>query len=267
VMLGLNVILLGALFKLIQKYLKNPKVSNFLLIGASLFMILSYVRIPLYNIYLSALDNDNMVIVLLLNWFVAKNNPIFPFFAFALFGAWIGTMLYHFDFKSMRKKILMVAGIYLVIGVLGYILAPETMLERAIDPTWYFIMVIQIGLFLLMILFAHQVYDRNNHKKNIVSIFLSRYGVAGLTVFFIESVISALLYKFINLFFNFSLDIPGALLYGLFLAILWGLILYLWQKKQYKYGIEWIHSTLSNQFGRSTKLLKLKGEHDDSITT
>ena len=265
VMLGFNVILLALLFKGIRKHLKNKKISNYLLLGATLFMILSYVRIPLYNIYLSALDQDNMVVVLLLNWLVAKNNPILPFFAFALFGAWIATMLYHLDYKSMKIRLLIVAGLYLIIGILGYILAPETMLERAIDPTWYFIMVIQIGLFLLMILLAHHVYDRNNREKNMVSTFLSRFGVAGLTVFFIESVVSALLFKFINLFFDFSLGIPGALLYGLFLGLMWGLILYFWQKKQYKYGIEWMHSSLMSRFGRSTKLLKLKGDHDDSI--
>ncbi len=265
VMLGMNVILLGVLLKLIKKHLNNPKIVNYLLAGATLFMILSYIRIPLYNVYLLALDNNQMGVVLLLNWFVAKNNPILPFFAFALFGAWIGLMIYHLDFKSMKKRVLIVAGAYLIIGILGYILAPETMLERSIDPTWYFIMVIQIGLFLFMILFAYQVYDRNETKKNMVSIFISRFGVAGLTVFFIESVVSALLFKFINLFFNFSLGIPGAMLYGLSLAIIWGFILYFWQKRQYKYGIEWIHSSILNQFGRSSKLQKLKGDLDDSI--
>jgi hypothetical protein len=265
VMLGMNVILLGVLFKLIKKHLKNPKITNYLFIGSTIFMILSYVRIPLYNIYLTALDNNQYGLLLLLNWFVAKNNPILPFFAFALFGAWIGVMIYHLDFKAMKKRMLIVSISYLVIGVIGYILAPETMLERAIDPTWYFIMVIQIGLFTMMILFAYQVYDRKDKKKNLVSIFLSRFGVAGLTVFFIESVVSALLFKFINLFFDFSLGIPGAILYGLFLALLWGVVLYFWQKKQYKYGIEWMHSSLLSRFGSSSKLLKLKGEPDDSI--
>jgi hypothetical protein len=265
VMLGMNVILLGLLFKLIKKHLKNPKITNYLLIGSTIFMILSYVRIPLYNLYITALDNNHYGLLLLLNWFVAKNNPILPFFAFALFGAWIGVMLYHLDFKAMKKRMLIVSISYLVVGVVGYILAPETMLERAIDPTWYFIMVIQIGLFTLMVLFAHQVYDKNDHKKNVVSVFLSRFGVAGLTVFFIESVVSALLFKFINLFFDFSLGIPGAILYGLFLATLWGFLLYFWQKKQYKYGIEWVHSSLLSRFGSSSKLIKLKGELDDSI--
>ncbi|MDO9629750.1 MAG: heparan-alpha-glucosaminide N-acetyltransferase domain-containing protein [Acholeplasmataceae bacterium] len=264
VMLGMNVILLGLLFKFIGRYLKNPKITLYLLLGASFFMVISYIRIPLYNVYLNALDNQNMGLILLLNWFVAKNNPILPFFAFALFGAWVGTMIYHQSFKQMKKNVLIVAGIYLVIGILGYIFAPETMLERAIDPTWYFIMVIQIGLFLIMILFAYQVYDNKDQKKNVISIFLSRFGIAGLSVFFIESVVSALLFKFINLFFDFSLGIPGAILYGLFLALLWGFVLYFWQKKQFKYGIEWIHSSIMNRIGLSTKLLKLKGEHDDS---
>ncbi len=259
VMLGLNVILLGFLFKLIGKHLKNPKISHFLLFGATFFMVLSYIRIPLYNIYLSALDNDKIGLVLILNWFVAKNNPILPFFAFALFGAWIGTMLYHFEYKKMKNQMFIVAGVYLLIGILGYILAPETMLERAIDPTWYFIMVIQIGLFILMILFAHRIYDVNERKKNVISVFLSRFGVAGLSVFFIESMVSALLFKFINLFITFNLGIPGAILYGLFLGIVWGFVLYFWQKKQYRYGIEWIHSSLLNQAGNSSKLLKLKG--------
>ena len=87
--------------------------------------------------------------------------------------------------------------VMIVVGVSGYLLTPETMLERAIDPTWYFIMVIQIGLFLGMILAGLIFFDFNNRKNNPLTRFISRFGVSGLTPFFLEQIISALIF-FIN---------------------------------------------------------------------
>lgn len=257
VMLSLNILLLTGLFRLIKKHIFNPKMSMYMLLGATLFMVISYIRIPLYNVYLEALDDKNYIAMLLLNFFVAKNNPILPFFAFALFGVWFALLIYHQP-KQLSKQVLPVVVIYLVIGILGYILAPETMLERAIDPTWYFIMVIQIGLFLGMMLVAYQLMDRKTYKGNVVSRFISRFGVAGLTPFFFEQIVSALLFFIINLLVTVEFGIPGALLYGLMLALSWGYFLVLWEEKSYRYGLEWAMTRLNPTLSSKKDKLEAK---------
>ena len=258
VMIALNIWLLTLLFHCIKKWIHHPKAALYVLIGATVFMGLSYIRIPLYNVYLEARDTNNYFLWAILNYFVSKNNPIFPFFAFALFGVWVGLLIDRQDHKKMLKWMIPVALAYIFIGVTGYILAPETMLERAIDPTWYFIMVIQIGLFLAMILITYHVFDVKNRKLNPVSKFINRFGIAGLTPFFFEQITSALIFGFITLFIDIKLDIPGAILYGLIHVLLWGFVLKYWSTKGYKYSLEWGFTHLINRISPSSKLETLE---------
>jgi hypothetical protein len=81
VMIGMNILLMGVFFRLHHRLFKKVN-ANFYLISAILFFILSLIRIPLYTIYLDALDSGNWPITLLLNWLVNKNNPVFPIFIF-----------------------------------------------------------------------------------------------------------------------------------------------------------------------------------------
>ena len=138
--------------------------------------------------------------------------------------------------------------------MIGYILTPETMLERAIDPTWYFIMVMQNGLFLIFIELAKRYWSKSHGW---ISQFFGRFGIAGLTPFFIESTVSALIFKVLLAPFNVSLSIPLALLFGFVMAILYGIMLIYWEKKQYKYGIEWAIITCSKRQKESTKMQRM----------
>jgi hypothetical protein len=262
VMLSLNILLLVLYFKVTTKLMYHNGFKNIVLISAVSFLILSYIRIPLYLVYLNAVDQGNYGIMLLLNWFVAKNNPILPFFAFALFGVWIACLIREQNTKQLTRSMLVVGSSALIIGVIGYILAPETMLERAIDPTWYFIMVIQIGLFMMMILGALHVFDFKSRKIGPLSRFISRFGGAGLTPFFFEQIISALIFLIINQIVVVELNIPGAILYGIALATLWGFFLMIWERKQYRYGIEWSIGQIVSKISPSSKAFKLKGQDD-----
>lgn len=261
VMIAFNIWLLALLFKLIKKWINHPRIALYILLFATLFMVLSYIRIPLYNVYLNARDDGNYMVVILLNWLVAKNNPILPFYAFALFGVWVALLLREGSFKSLKRWILPVGLTYLIVGILGYLLTPETMLERAIDPTWYFIMVIQIGLFSLMILGALYLFDFKNIKENVFIRFIKRFGVAGLTPFFFEQILSGLIFITVNLFFTVKLNIPFAILYGIIHVTIWGFILMAWEKKHYKYSIEWILTNTLNRIAPSSKKDALEGSH------
>lgn len=260
VMIGLNIILLALILYGIRKQFNNPKIVPIVLIGATLFMALSYVRIPLYEVYLKARDSQNVIITLLLNWFVNKNNPLLPFFAFGLFGMWIGLLLKHYSIKSIIKWVLPVSLAYLTAGIVGYILTPETMLERAIDPTWYFIMVMQIGLFLLMVLGALLFFDQKTKRTCFITTFIKRFGVAGLTPFFFEQIVSALIFLIIQAIYPIHFNMLITLIYGISLAILWGLWLKLWEKNGYRYGLEWIMGKILSRVSPSSKLEKLQGD-------
>ena len=262
VMIGSNIILVSLAtivgFKLIKS---DSKRSYYFYLLAVAVLLLSIVRIPLYSTYLDARDNGNYFVVLLLNWFVNKNNPILPFYAFGLFGAWVATLLIEGNVKKTRIQVLTSGIVILVIGVIIYVTAEETMLDRLIDYTWYGIMIMQIGLFKLIILLFLKLYkNKESYKEtNILSRFLYRFGIAGLTVFFIEQVFSSLLKEIFRLIDgNLFLELYPSVVIGLVIAFIWGVLLKVWSKYNYKYGVEYFYTVLMNKYGGSEKRNKLE---------
>lgn len=263
VMLGTNVLLMGLVFVGMEKLFKKKVTPTHYLILGLVFFVVSLIRIPLYPIYLDAYESKNWLVLSVLNPLVSKNNPIFPYFSFALIGMWIAMLLAQKDWKRVVKNVLPVGIVLFVVGVVAYLVLPDTMLQRGIDPIWFAIMTAQLGLFQLMILFALWHYDIQNpkYKLSVVSKFIARFGVAGLSIFFIESTFSAMVARIIRTFIpTFSLDIAGSLLFGLSLAVFWGFVLILWEKKNYKYGIEYFIAKTLRKYGKSEKQEKLEGK-------
>lgn len=258
VMIAMNILLVGSLYLLLNKVFKNNKKSGILLILTLVFFALSLVRIPLYNLYLEGRDTMNWSVILPLNWLVNKNNPILPYFSFGLMGMWLSMMIIEKD-KHFNLKTGVVASVLLVVGVTLYIILPDTMLERAIDPIWFAIMMAQLGLFALLILGVLNWFDFKNHKPGLIARFFGRYSKGGLSVFFVESLLSALVMSTLRaLGIAPTLDIVGALVFGFMLTLFWGAVLILWEKKKYRYGLEDIMSRSLNKTAVSEKLKKLE---------
>jgi hypothetical protein len=136
------------------------------------------------------------------------------------------------------------------------------MLQRSIDLKWYAIMTAQLGLFLGMILFALWQHDfrckEDIQHMSFVNAFIYRFGVAGLTVFFLESVVSACVYRVLSLFIpDLHFGLSTSLLYGFALALCWGFVLMLWEKVQFRYGLEYFYCSILDRFGESEKKHKL----------
>ncbi len=273
VMIGLNVILLGlfttCLLRLTLR--RHPLDGNIperlekSYLGAGIiFFMISYGRIPLYDVYIQAMDQGQWSLVIALNWLVNKNNPVMPFFSFALLGGWIGCLLAKNNFRHMASRVVPVGLLLLAIGIAAYINLPDTMLERSIDPKWYSIMTVQLGLFLLLIVLALRILDFGPKsagiRENAAIRFVTRFGIAGLTPFFLESVISEMLFSGIDHFLTISFNIGAALIYGTVLALLWGVVLIAWEKKEYRFSIEYYYGILMKRFGGSEKEFKLKGD-------
>jgi len=273
VMIGLNVILLGlftnCLLRLtLRRHPLDGNISDRLektfFWAGIMFFIISYGRIPLYDVYIQAMDQGQWSLAIALNWLVNKNNPVMPFFSFALLGGWIGCLVAKNDFRYMARRIVPAGLILLAIGIAAYINLPDTMLERSIDPKWYSIMTAQLGLFLLLTVLALRILDFGPKsalvRENAFSKFVIRFGVAGLTPFFLESVISELLFSGLNHFMKLSFNIGAALIYGTVLALLWGVVLIVWEKREYRFSLEYYYGKLMKRFGGSEKEFKLKGD-------
>ncbi len=265
VMLGMNIILLGFFSALMLKILKtaeNPWFRKSLFIGGILSAALSLARIPLYSILMEALDEGDHGIFIALNWLVNKNNPILPYIAFGFFGMWMSASMLTLGWKIMRTRVLLISALFLVAGVALYVVLPDTMLERSIDMKWYSIMLAQLGLFMLMVLGALKIFDFRHagaSNRNVIVRFFTRFGVAGLTVFFLESVVSALVFRLLGLMIpGISLDLWQALVYGAVLSLVWGVLLILWEKAGYKFGLEFFYGKIVAALsGQSSKLVRL----------
>jgi len=258
VMIAMNILLVGGLYLILNRTLKNKNRSWLLLALTLLFFALSLSRIPLYNLYLEGRDTMNWSVILPLNWLVNKNNPILPYFSFGLMGMWLAFMLLEKD-KNFVLKTSLVGSILFVVGVVLYITLPDTMLERAIDPIWFAIMMAQLGLFSLLILGVISWYDVKGHKPGLIGRFFRRYSKGGLSVFFVESLLSALIMSSLRaLNMAPTLDILGALGFGLILTLFWGFVLILWEKKHYRFGLEDLMSRSLNKTAPSEKLKKLE---------
>jgi hypothetical protein len=269
VMLGSNTILIGLFSALLLKILKttdNPWFRRGYFIAGITSDALSLLRIPLYKIFTNALNTENYAVFFSLNWLVNYNNPILPYIAFGFFGMWIGAALISLGWKKMKNQVLVISLILFVAGVALYVVLPDTMLERSIDMKWYSIMLAQLGLFMLMVLGALKVFDfrksgvsGKNSPLRFITQFITRFGVAGLTVFFLESIVSALVFRALRLIVpGISLNITQALFYGFCLSIAWGIFLIFWEKTDYKFGLEYFYGKIvSFATGQSSKLDKL----------
>lgn len=261
VMIGMNTLICGILSFIVSKTVKEKKKQSKVYFILAIFVfILSMIRIPLYEIYLKAVEENNYLTVLLLNWLVNKNNPIFPFLSFGIFGMWFSSMLQNRKLHECLRIVIGFGITMLLLGALLYIKLPDTMLERAIDFKWYSIMVAQIGLFLLLMVLAIYLYDARAWKTLSFSArFFYRFGVAGLTPFFLESIISAFIYRVIVLINpEVSFNITQSLVYGLALAIGWGIVLMLWEKRNYRYGLEYLYAKITSRYCGSSKGEKLE---------
>ncbi|MCX6064082.1 MAG: hypothetical protein NTV26_07905 [Caldiserica bacterium] len=268
--IGMNILIMGLMFVLAQRWVRNKQVrswSSVYLLSAFGVFLFSLVRIPLYEVYLKAVADKQLGMVLLLNGFVNKNNPLLPYLAFGLMGAWVASMLKERGWRLLVRTALPLSLALLTTGVVLYVGLPDTMLQRSIDLKWYAIMTAQLGLFLVMMLAALRHYDFRREEDarhmSFVSTFLYRFGVAGLTAFFLESVVSACIYRVLSLMIpGLHFGLLAALVYGLVLALCWGFFLMLWERAHFRYGLEYFYCSTLDRFGESEKKHKMKGFQD-----
>lgn len=252
-MMGLNVILLGLVFKILIALKDRINISRTLYVLSLVYFFISLARIPLYEVFMNAQDAGNYALVLMLNVLVNKNNPILPYFAFALFGAWIAA-LRHDEIKRGNLYIFLNGLVFLLVGAYLYVNLPDTMLERAIDTKWFAIMGAQIGLFQLMILsvLSMKTADRGIRR------FITRFGIAGFTIYLLEPVVTSVLIKGIKAVLpDFEFTINISLAYAVLMATAYGIFLAWWERSGYRYGMDHLYTRLFKDV-KSAKEEKMK---------
>jgi len=263
VMIGLNIVL-GALvirFLVGRAIAEKPqRAAVAMLFLGSVLVLASYVRIWTFPVVDAAIERGDVLGALPLVYLFNKNNPILPFFGFALFGMALGVLLAKCPWREWAGKLALFAAAWMAAGVVGYLMLPDTMLEREIDPMWFTIIVAQVGLFTLLALGAVRFFDvcapavsaRRARRFHTVE----RFGVAGLSVFMLETPVSELLAKALSAVMpGWNDTMTGALVFGAALVVLWGIALKAWERTGYAYGVEWLLVRAQLAAGKaSTKL-------------
>lgn len=264
VMIALNVIGCALVLALAQKLrLFNDVRRLSIVLGtvATVLVAASYSRIWLYPIVQTAIANRDWPTIAGLDYLANKNNPILPFLGFGLFGSLLGVRLALIDdFKRAIRPLIAMAAVWLVGGVVAYLMLPDTMLKRDIDPMWFTIMVAQVGLFLLLAIGFVRFFDQTTAEKAAIRLkragFVRRFGVAGLSVFLAETPLRELLAKLLSAVVpGWNQTMAAALLYGAVLVIAWGFALMAWERVGYAGSVERLLVWAMRRLGkRSTKL-------------
>ncbi len=221
---------------------KRGRVVAILAALGSAVVLASWARIDLYPIVERAIAEKDLGAALPLVYLANKNNPILPFWGFTLIGAALGVSIARPDgWRRTWRWATLFGAMWLVAGVIGYVTLPDTMLERTVDPMWFFIMVVQVGLFMLLVLLAMRLRDRRPASKTAgpVARVVRRFGIAGLSVFLIETPISALVARGLDAAApGWNDTMSAALLFGAIYVAAWAGVLAVWERSGYRFSAE-----------------------------
>lgn len=256
IMLGLNQLLLAPVLCWLLRVRRRAAHYYWLLGGTIFVMLLSLLRLPLYPLYQEIYGRGSYLVAFFFGLLVNKNNPILPFLAFGLLGMLIALLLFESPVarKNMRRLVLLGVAI-IVISIAGLTMLPDSMLERDIDMFWYLLMCLQLGLFTLLLLAVVRVFDFSAppriEKFARASRVFSRFGVATLTVFMLETPVGELTAKAWSLFWpGWDQTINVTLLYAGFNVLLWAVFLAIWQRYGFKFSLEWWGARIYGLLGR-----------------
>ncbi len=254
-MLGWNLIILGLLFTFLFKNQHNFRDKwrrMLILILGIIVLLISFLRIYLYDDFASAIDSGAYFVAYLIDIVAGNYFPLLPYLGFGLIGAYFGLVLTDEPSKkNLLNRIWIGVGLLLV-AVVAFII-PDSFYDSiglSDDIFFDYIMVIfEIGFFIvagigLFLLFYNKRGEKiqfvQRDSKKYTSIFL-RFSTNSLTFFLLERPISELFALFLNTTIpGWNNEIWASLLYGLFLVLFWFLIAFLWNLIEFKGSFEWL---------------------------
>jgi hypothetical protein len=274
VMIAYNLVLVGLVLWALTRARGTSapgRVIAALLGLGSAVVVASYARIWLYPIVEAAVARGDLAAALPLAYLANKNNPILPFLGFGCIGAALGVALSAWrDRRLLWQVFLPFGAAWLVAGIVGYVTLPDTMLERAVDPMWFYIMVAQVGLFVLLAIGTLRFLDFAPSARAAARVRVlapvRRFGVAALTVFLLETPLSEIATRPLNaLLPGWNGTMGGALAFGFGMAALWGAALWAWERAGWPFPAEALYARLLQALGRPTTKRKALFEPLDGI--
>lgn len=267
-MIGFSTLVAGPLFlRLIRE--RDPhstRERRIVALAALLVFAVSWLRIPLFPVFEQAQAERNYAFVIGTFWLLNKHDPLWPALGFTLCGTLFGLTLLSPPRPSRMALPLSVGVLLLAAGVSASLFAPDTMLQRSIDWTWYAMMLTQGGVIIIGLAAAHRWLDRygdGNGMDGLVARTLTRFSRASLTVLFGETVIAESASRIMSAVApGWNLSLFAALVFGVASATAWAVILGIWERSDYRYSVEWAWVRILGRLGRpSTKLSgRLEGE-------
>jgi len=254
--IGLNLIIVTLLlfFLLRNKGFEKEK-RNYWVLGTSGFVIMlfSFTRIYLFGIVDKSIQAKNYLLATILSFTIANPYPLFPYLAYGLFASIIGLMIYK-KRKNLIKKIFIPIGLFfLIYGLAGCMNFPKTISKA--DYFWYFKTHLELGIFILVIIFFLLTFEFRN--KKIINIpFIKWFSRISLTIYLFETLLSEIFGKILNyLKPAWNQTINGCLIFGASNIVIWILILWIWQKNNFKFSLEYWWVKIFHKLGKkSTKM-------------
>ncbi|MHA1447332.1 MAG: acyltransferase family protein, partial [Candidatus Heimdallarchaeaceae archaeon] len=205
-MIGWNLIIMGLVFSLIFRKAEKYKTKNrriLVLILGIIIVLVSFVRIYLYDDFENAIQDGNYFVAYLIDIIAGNYFPILPYLGFGFIGAYFGMILADNPTKKRIGRLIWIGVGWLLAAVIAFLI-PDSIYEYLglLDDIFfdYIIVMFEIGFFivlgsiLMMVKFDKRV-ERSDFsekdKKKFSSIFL-RFSRNSLTFFLLERPISEL---------------------------------------------------------------------------
>ena len=228
---------------------------NYWVLGSSGFiiMLLSFTRIYLYGALGQSIQAKNYLLATMLSFSIANPYPLLPYLAYGLFASILGLMMYK-KRKNLIKKVFIPIGFFFFIyGLVGSMNFPKTISKA--DYFWYFKTNLELGIFILIITFFLLTFELRD--KKIINIpFIKWFSRISLTVYLFETLLSEIFGKILDcLIPAWNQTINGCLIFGASNIIIWILILWIWQKNNFKFSVEYWWVKIFRKLGKeSTKI-------------
>ena len=254
--IGLNLIIVTSLlFLLLRNKGFEKEKRNYWVLGILGFLIIlfSFTRIYLYSIVGQSIQTKNYLLATLLSFIIANPYPLLPYLAYGLFASIIGLMIYK-KRKNLIKKVIIPIGLFFfTYGLIGCMSFPKTISKA--DYFWYFKTHLELGIFILIITFFLLTFEFRN--KKIINIpFVKWFSRISLTIYLFETLLSEIFGKILSyLIPAWNQTINGCLIFGASNIIIWILILWIWQKNNFKFSLEYWWVEIFRKLGKkSTKM-------------
>jgi len=270
-MIAINVLVTSVVFRVVYAR-RAPRAGDgladkLLILGAVVLVATPVLRALLFGPMMALLERGTAGIAAAIPLALLINdpNPVFPFVAYGLFGAVLGVVLVRDEPRGSLYRQMGIAGVVLlVLGGVALALSGGVVLAGR-EEIWgqsalYFtgLSYTLLGLFSLMMIGLLAIFDpgpgRAGWRPRLLRP-LMRFGRLSLTIFMVEGILAMALRVLLDrLAPGWNDALWAALAFGAGNVLLWGALLWLWEKADYAGSLEWLLAKLKRTGSRSRAL-------------